>query len=75
MTRYIVYRSLAGRGLGKEEDGEPYFVFVKEDDIKTGLVVPYGNPSLSPNPEGEVEARSLEEAQEKFQASRSVFYT
>lgn len=74
MTRYIVYRSIAGPVLGQEDDGEPVFVFIKEDDIKVGLVEPRGNPNLRAEPEGEVEAATLAEAESLFRASRSDFF-
>ncbi len=69
MTRYIVYRSAGALSLG-EEDPEPQYVFIREDDIKTGFVVPGSDPMLCHEPEGEITANSVEEARRLYREQR-----
>ncbi|MDX2176726.1 MAG: hypothetical protein SF028_09650 [Candidatus Sumerlaeia bacterium] len=69
MPRYHVYRSIAGIRLG-EDDSEPQFVFLKEDDIKTGLVVPGSNPMLAHDAEAVIEAKTPAEAAERHRENR-----
>ena len=70
MPRYHVYRSIAGVRLD-EDDAEPHFVFLKEDDIKTGLVVPGSNPMLAHEAEAVIDAKDVHEAEFKHREARA----
>lgn len=70
MPRYIVYKQLDGISLNAEESDEPKFVFIDEDKIKTGLVEPHNNPLIARDPDGEITANSVAEAEVLYREHR-----
>ncbi len=70
MPHYIVYKQLDGISLNAEESDEPKFIFIDEDKIKTGLVEPRNNPLIGHDPDGEITADSVEQAEAVYRERR-----
>jgi len=70
MPHYIVYKQLDGISLTAEESDEPKFVFIDEDKIKTGLIEPRNNPLISRDPDGEITAESVAQAEAIYRERR-----
>lgn len=69
MKHYLIYRITAGVSLGDEEL-EPHYRFIDEQDVKRGIVVPASDPLIAHEAESEVWARNPEEAAALYREKR-----
>jgi hypothetical protein len=69
MKHYLVYRITGGVSLG-EEEVEPHYRFIDEQDVKRGIVVPSSDPLIAHEPESEVWAKDPEEAAQLYREKR-----